>query len=188
MIALPPNIKKAGIHIGGVFSSREPAVIRTVLGSCVAACLYDPVALAGGMNHFMLPGGEDADLPTRFGVHAMEVLINQLMELGADRRRLKAKIFGGADVLKMRGNFIRVAEKNREFIKQFLSVEGIPIVAQRLGGTDPLQVYFFTHDAKVLIKPLRRDQVERVIDQESSYSATIKQKETTKQVGEITLF
>src|SRR5262245_41200315 len=146
MRGIPADLKKANIHIGGVCASHSPMVVRTVLGSCIAACLFDNVSLIGGMNHFMLPSGaEDTGLPTRFGVHAMEMLINQLMQLGADRRRLQAKVFGGADVLLLKGNLLKVAEKNRRFIREFLEVESIPLVAHRVGGVNPLEVYFFTH-------------------------------------------
>ena len=72
-------IKELSIHIGGIFASREPAVVRTVLGSCVSACLFDPLTSVGGMNHFMLPEGDtEADTPTRYGVNAMEVLKTRL--------------------------------------------------------------------------------------------------------------
>ncbi|MGE0679656.1 MAG: chemotaxis protein CheD [Candidatus Binatia bacterium] len=186
---LPPDIKKANIHIGGVFVSSEPAVVRTVLGSCIAACLFDPLSLVGGMNHFMLPSGlEDGELPTRYGVQAMEVLINNIMQLGGERRRLQAKVFGGADVLKMQGNYLRVAEKNRHFIQEFLETEGIRMVAHRVGGVDPLQVYFFTHTAKVLVRPLRRENVDQLIDQEGSYRAKISREATKPQSGDVTLF
>ena len=95
-----PVLKTATIIVGGVFASREPAVVTTLLGSCIAACLFDPVAGVGGMNHFLLPGtvGQTEGC-TRYGVHAMELLINDIMKLGGDRRRLKAKVFGGAQVM-----------------------------------------------------------------------------------------
>src|SRR5687767_7179011 len=88
------------IHIGGVHASREPILLDTVLGSCISACVYDPVAGIGGMNHFMLPEGADADNPTsaRYGVNAMELLISEIMKLGGTRKRFQAKIFGGGHV------------------------------------------------------------------------------------------
>ncbi|MGH7767165.1 MAG: chemotaxis protein CheD, partial [Candidatus Binatia bacterium] len=94
------GVKEVSIHIGGVFASRDPTVVRTVLGSCVSACLFDPLTNVGGMNHFMLPDGEpDGDQPTRYGINAMEVLINEIMKLGGERRRLRAKVFGAGHVL-----------------------------------------------------------------------------------------
>ncbi len=148
-------VTEASIHIGGVFASRRPAVVRTVLGSCVSACLFDPLINVGGMNHFMLPAGEqDTDLPTRYGINAMEMLINEIMKLGGERRRLRAKVFGGGHVLNIQSVGMAVPERNARFVKEFLATEKIPILSQRLGGTNPLQVHFFTHLGKALIRIL----------------------------------
>ena len=192
MRALPAGIKKASIHIGGVFSSAKPAVVRTVLGSCVAACLFDPELELGGMNHFMLPSGaEDSGRPTRFGVHAMEVLINDLLHLGAERVRLQAKIFGGAHVLRMQSATIQVPERNIDFIRDFLEAEQIPVVGERLGGSHPLQIYFFTQTAKVWLKALRRrDDVDvaSLAEAEGRYRARITQQQARKKKDNVTLF
>ncbi|MDH5512633.1 MAG: hypothetical protein OEY27_05390, partial [Gammaproteobacteria bacterium] len=101
---LNANLTRMTIHIGGLHASHQPLLLDTVLGSCIAACLYDPVLGMGGMNHFMLPEGSDPGDPTstRYGVNAMELLISDLMKLGADRRRFQAKIFGGGHVLNIR--------------------------------------------------------------------------------------
>ena len=91
--------KQISIHIGGYHASREPSVIHTVLGSCVAVCLFDPVNRVGGMNHILLPGKADMrhfDVSARYGINAMELLINKMMQLGGSRNRFLAKVFGGA--------------------------------------------------------------------------------------------
>src|SRR6201999_4099775 len=86
---------------GGFHAADEPTVIRTVLGSCVAACVFDAEAGVGGMNHFMLPDGCDEDwVPTRFGTYAMQALVANVIALGGRRERLVAKVFGGAHVLR----------------------------------------------------------------------------------------
>ncbi|MDX1125885.1 chemoreceptor glutamine deamidase CheD [Sinorhizobium medicae] len=110
-------------------------VLSTILGSCVAACLRDPVTGVGGMNHFLLPGstsspssGADA---TRYGVHLMELLINGLLKQGARRDRLEAKIFGGARTI---ARFSNVGEQNAAFARRFLMDEGIRIVGESTGG------------------------------------------------------
>ena len=115
--------------------SDPDAVLSTILGSCVAACLRDPVAGVGGMNHFLLPGtgntpmtGGDA---TRYGVHLMELLINGLLKQGARRDRLEAKIFGGARTI---ARFSNVGEQNAAFARQFLLDEGIRVVGESTGG------------------------------------------------------
>ena len=143
---------------GQYHASKGPGTITTVLGSCVSTCLWDPVERIGGMNHFMLPGDGAAPSATwtasaRFGVYAMEVLINEMAHLGADRRRLVAKVFGGARVL---AGFdkLDVGAKNAEFVLEFLKVEAIPIAAQDLLDVHPRKVYFFPATGKVQVKRL----------------------------------
>jgi chemotaxis protein CheD len=110
-------------------------VLSTILGSCVAACMRDPIAGVGGMNHFLLPGSADAISSggdaTRYGVHLMELLINGLLKKGARRDRLEAKIFGGAKTI---ARFSNVGEQNALFARQFLMDEGIQVVGESTGG------------------------------------------------------
>lgn len=123
-------------------ATRDPIeTLSTVLGSCVAACLWDPVALIGGMNHFLLPNaGAGADVvSSRYGINAMEMLINNLLKLGADRRRLQAKLFGGAS---MSSNLADIGGLNARFAKSFLATEDIPCVAASLGGNSARRVTF----------------------------------------------
>src|SRR5208337_4972741 len=118
------------IHIGGFHASREPTIIETLLGSCVAACLYDPVARVGGMNHILLPGKADLDHfdnVARYAVNAMELLINRVMNLGGERYRLVAKVFGGALVLPAVSPENGVGIRNSEFVREFLKMEAIPV-------------------------------------------------------------
>ncbi len=188
MKSLPSEVKRTIIYIGGVFASRQPAAVSTVLGSCVSACLFDPAAKVGGMNHFMLPDGDEGDLPTRYGVHAMEVLINQVMKLGGDKRRFQAKVFGGGHVLKIHSSSLTVPEKNKRFIKEFLATENIPIVGQRLGGTNPLQVYFLTHTGQAFAKPLGAEIVDKVASEESRYVEVERSKQKASPTDNVTLF
>ncbi|MDQ8153735.1 MAG: CheR family methyltransferase [Gemmatimonadota bacterium] len=133
------------IVIGGICASAAPRTVRTVLGSCIAACLWDPATGIGGMNHFMLPeGSADPESASRFGIHAMELLINELMHLGADRRRIVAKVFGGASVLQLARQKENVAERNVAFIREFLKTESIAVRHERVGGTAALDVEFDT--------------------------------------------
>jgi len=150
------------LAIGGGDASAEPVVLTTLLGSCVAACLHDPVAGVGGMNHFMLPGEDrGGPLPSRFGVHAMELLINRIMQLGGDRRRLQAKVFGGGNVLSAFRGARSVADANVAFVRRFLETEGIPVVAERLGGTRPVEVRFHTATGRAQVRPLDPDRARR---------------------------
>lgn len=121
-------------------SSDPDTVMLTILGSCVATCLWDPVAEVGGMNHFLLASEPDkCAIGYRQGLHAMELLINGLLKLGAQRNRLKSKVFGGA---MMQNKFGRIGKANAEFALHFLDNEGIEIVAQSLGGTMARRIRF----------------------------------------------
>ena len=151
------GVPQFGIHIGGVYASRESSVVRTVLGSCIAVCLRDPHSEVGGMNHFMLPDGgtnSTSDDNTRYGIHAMELLINQCMKFGADRRNLEAKVFGGGHVLKVRVTDDNVPQRNIRFALEFLKTENIPIVSKDLGGYEARIVYFYTQSGRVRLKRL----------------------------------
>jgi chemotaxis protein CheD len=156
---------------GEFYATAEDEVIVTVLGSCVAACLLDPIAMVGGMNHFMLPvkqGERDPDVfyAARYGAAAMEYLINNLLHLGAQRDRIVAKVFGGGKV--MRG-LSDVGGQNIDFVRGFLREEGIPLWSEDLGGTYPRKVYFFPHTGQVLVKRIERTHNDTVLERERAY-------------------
>ena len=138
-----------------------PVALVTLLGSCVAACLYDPALQLGGMNHFMLPGGDINDATSaRYGVNAMELLINDLLKRGARRQRLQAKVFGGGNVL---SGFHSdpIGTRNANFVQAYLAAEGIPVVASDLGDNQARKVCFFVQSGRSLVKrlPATRDDV-----------------------------
>lgn len=129
----------------------EPDVmITTLLGSCIAACLFDPVAHVGGMNHFLL--GEPnpahhlhrADL-VRYGVHAMELLINGMMARGAQRPRLRAHLYGGGNIITGLGT---IGSGNAAFARRFMQEEGIPLGHVDLGGSHARKVEFLAYEGK----------------------------------------
>ncbi len=143
------------IHIGGVVAGREGDVIRTVLGSCIAVCLRDTVSGIGGMNHFMLPGGSaEPGTSARYGVQAMELLINKCMALGADRNRLEAKVFGGGHVLRIKEHTENVPSRNIRFVLDFLRTEKIPITGKDVGGYSARELYFFIGSGRTLLRRL----------------------------------
>jgi chemotaxis receptor (MCP) glutamine deamidase CheD len=145
------------IYVGGVFASRDGTVVRTLLGSCISACLWDPQCGVGGMNHFMLPapsnGGAPEDL-SRFGVHAMELLIGEIQKLGGERRRVQGKLFGGGHVLQVPVSVGCVPAQNILFIQRFMAAEGIPVAAEDLGGSQARQVVFHTDTGRAFVKRL----------------------------------
>ena len=163
--------------------------LATLLGSCVAVCLFDPQLGIGGMNHFMLPGNtEEGSNPlsssARYGVYAIEILINHLLKLGAQRRYFEAKVFGGASVLRGFGSN-NVGKRNAEFVLDYLHTEGIPVVAQDLMDTYPRKVYFFPKTGRVMLKKLKSLHNTTLLDREMEYSLRIKR---TPVAGEIDLF
>jgi len=167
----PQSVAEKTIIAGEVFASSEPACVSTLLGSCVAACLYDAKAGVGGMNHFMLPDGGDNGVDSaRFGINAMELLINDIMRRGGDRRRLQAKVFGGARVIEFKGKSLNIGERNAEFVREFLSTESIPIVKEYLGGTSGLKVRFLTHTGQAFVKAFDGNALTEIVRREERQS------------------
>jgi len=155
-------MKRVSIHIGEMYASREPVVVETVLGSCVAACLYDPVNRVGGMNHFLLPRPCQRDPSlARYGEHSMPLLMQRILELGGEKKYLQAKVFGAASVLQMRETRLSVPRANEQFVRQFLRAQRIPVLAERLGGQDALKVRMFTGTGKALVRAISRSRLHR---------------------------
>lgn len=128
-------------------SANPDEVLSTILGSCVAVCMWDPVARVGGMNHFLLPGDAGPGLDRiKFGTHAMELLINALLKKGALRSRFAAKLFGGANMI---SQFRDIGASNIAFARQFLRAENIPCVAESLGGTSARRIKFWPTSGQV---------------------------------------
>jgi chemotaxis protein CheD len=174
---------------GQCYAAKRDVVIVTVLGSCVSACLWDPAVRVGGMNHFMLPGAvrgpsDVASLSARLGVYAMELLINQMVKLGAVRARLVAKVFGGGKVLQGLET-LNVGDQNGSFVRDFLREEGIPVVAEDLYDVWPRKVYFFPDTGKVLVRKLRELRNDTVNRREQDYLSKMRQ---AAGVGEFELF
>jgi chemotaxis protein CheD len=134
------------IHVvqGEQFVTDDPdMVLTTLLGSCVAACMRDPVVGVGGMNHFLLPGGQPRDVDAkaeRHGVHAMELLVNALLNHGARRERLEAKLFGGARLI---DGLSDVGRQNAQFAEGFLAAEGIRHVGGSLLGEHGRKIQYW---------------------------------------------
>lgn len=121
--------------------SDPSVVLTTILGSCVATCMWDPVAAVGGMNHFLLPGDASSGAESlKYGVNSMELLVNGLLQRGALRNRLQAKLFGGARVVP---GLSDVGAQNAAFAIDFLRLEGIACAGQSLGGDQARRVRFW---------------------------------------------
>ncbi|HEX9718259.1 MAG TPA: chemoreceptor glutamine deamidase CheD [Ramlibacter sp.] len=183
------QIASVKIQPGQYYAAGGEGSICTVVGSCVSTCLWDPVRRIGGMNHFMLPGEPSGTaspwgLSARFGVYAMEVLINEMLHLGAERGRLVAKVFGGAQVLQG-FDTLDVGRMNSTFVLNFLQEEGIQLLAQDLLGTCPRKLHFFPASGKVRLKKLHLQQYDVVQQQEREYLVRLGE---TAGGGEIEIF
>jgi chemotaxis protein CheD len=164
----PPRANRISLYIGEVAASHAPIVLDTLLGSCVAVCVYDPVLRAGGMNHILLPACRAGDRSPRCGIYAMELLINEVMKLGGDRKRFVAKAFGGAKVLQG-VNMLPIGDKNSNFVREFLATERIPLVAERLGGSHAVHLYFRTDTGKATVHTLDGSSLPKILSAERSY-------------------
>ena len=174
---------------GEYYVTDKDMLLVTVLGSCVAACIRDCQSGIGGMNHFMLPeGGGDAGSPlnatARYGTYAMEILINQLLKLGARRSNLEAKVFGGGNVLDGL-TVANVGQRNADFVLKFLQLEKIRVVAQDLVDVFPRKVYFFPKNNKVMVKKLRNVRNTTVSQREKDYKLRLHKVDSG---GEVELF
>lgn len=131
-------------------SDQGDCVITTILGSCVSTCLWDSDRGIGGMNHVLVARSVSGPVHSdAAGVNAMELLINAMVHLGAERRTLRAKVFGGA---KMISGLSDIGQENGRFMLEFLGREGIPCLGQSLGGTVARQVRFYPAQGRALVK------------------------------------
>ena len=182
------------IFAGDYFASNNPLIVfSTLLGSCISVCLQDPISKVSGMNHFMLPSAlkEGSILlndDARYGIQSMELLINSMMKLGARRKHMQAKIFGGGKVL---GNSVTaVSESNTLFAINYLKMEEIPILSQDVGGNTGRKLFFFADTFDVYVKKIRHDKsLQDAVLREKQFKDWIQQeKRKEEQNSNLTLF
>lgn len=181
------QIHAAKIGPGEYYVTQRDMMVVTVLGSCVSACLHDPVTRIGGMNHFMLPKhGGDPESPlsssARYGAFAMEVLINHLLGMGARRDKLVAKVFGAGRVL---SGITDIGARNAQFALDYMKREKIPVLAEDLGDIYPRKVYFYAQTGRVLVKILRTLNNDTILTREKDYAQHL---DSTSVAGEVDLF
>ncbi|MBR9824528.1 MAG: chemotaxis protein CheD [Alphaproteobacteria bacterium] len=164
------KVLPGGQHVTPAGDKSE--LISTVLGSCVAACIRDPELGLGGMNHFMLPHDEEglwsgASLALRYGNHAMDALINDLLKRGADKSRLVCKFFGGGNVMQ---GMACIGDKNSAFAREYAKAEGLNVEVFDLGGDRGRRIIFDPVQGKVWRRFLSRHDVDAVLERERSLS------------------
>ena len=172
------EIYAAKILPGEYYVTTNKELIVTVLGSCVSACIRDPAMAIGGMNHFMLPASADMSassfnsLATRYGNFAMEKLINDILKNGGRREALEIKLFGGGKVI-AHMNHADVGNRNIQFAREYVAMEGFNVAAEDLGDIFPRKVVYDPISGKVQIKKLRKLHNETVAQREQGYLETI---------------
>jgi chemotaxis protein CheD len=167
------QVKTVKLNPGDYYVSRNKAeTIVTVLGSCVAACIRDPLAMVGGMNHFMLPGSDDgawglASASLRYGNFAMERLINDILCRGGHRSRLEIKVFGGARIFGA-----AIGPQNADFVEAYLKGEGLSITAASLRGNHAGRIHYSPLSGRVRMLELPRIEG-GLAEAELGYSASL---------------
>lgn len=143
------------LHPGEFAVAAEPVSMTTILGSCVGVCLYDPAARVGGLNHFLLPRSPAGTRSARFGDAAVQCLLRGVTRLGAEVRRLRAKVIGGACVLDAyRGAPAHVGRQNVRVALEMLAEAGIPVLTMDVEGDRARRVLFHSHTGDVVVRVL----------------------------------
>ena len=181
----------AAILPGEFFVSAEPMIVYTVLGSCVSACIRDPLAGVGGMNHFMLPQPKNASTDswgesTRYGSYAMESLINDILKRGGVKSRLEVKLFGAGRIYD--GN-IDVGARNAEWVLEYIKTEGLTACKTDLGDILPRKIYYFTESGRVLMKKIEKVKNDTIATRERDYASKLQvEKHVVAAEEDVTLF
>ncbi|WP_029407087.1 chemoreceptor glutamine deamidase CheD [Thiomicrorhabdus sp. Milos-T2] len=173
---------------GEFYVTQDNERIETVLGSCISACVRDPIAGIGGMNHFMLPvdknkkGASDVSDANRYGNYAMENLVNALLSHGAKRERLEFKIFGGGRIM---NSLTNVGWYNIGFTFDYIYTEGFKIVSQDIGDIYPRKVLYYPLTGRVRVRRLNAMHNQSLADEENRYINKIESKPVE---GDVELF
>ena len=162
----------------------DDEMLVTVLGSCVAACIRDPFAGVGGMNHFMLPEAgystnsswDVVSSGMRYGNEAMERLINDILVRGGRRERLEIKVFGGGNVMNASSN---IGHRNADFVEDYLAAEGLPIAAAHLRGNLARRVHYFPATGKAMVLELRPNEELAELQVEALYKSKLEAEPVT---------
>jgi len=179
---------------GEYYVTKDDELITTVLGSCISACIRDPIAGIGGMNHFMLPETTESRLQqgaeavvgnaTRYGNYAMEHLINTILSEGGKRKNLEVKLFGGGKIIPTMSD---VGLKNIEFVLEYVDAEALKLLGQDLGDIYPRKVNFYPKTGRVRMKKIQDLHNDTLVMRETNYRKSIKDVPVESEV-EIELF
>jgi chemotaxis protein CheD len=152
-VDISPTLPTYYLHPGGIFAPAQPHQVTTVLGSCIAVCLWDPLLRIGAINHYLLPLWNGEGLPTpRYGNIAIPLLIDRLKEHGVLQSRLVAKIFGGATMWQGNDNAYAVGERNASLARRLLDELRIPVQGADVGGDFGRKIIFDTGSGVVMLR------------------------------------
>lgn len=185
------KIQAAKILPGECYVTRQDEMLATILGSCIAACIFDAKNNIGGMNHFMLPINSNDESwknsvvngALRYGNWSMEYLLNAVLKHGGEKKYLQAKIFGGGEVIQ---SITRIGERNIEFVKEYLLTERIEVIGSDMGGEFSRKLLFFPRTGKALVRKLKSMKNATVLEREQRYLNEINQ--ASVQDGDVELF
>jgi chemotaxis protein CheD len=169
------NATMVWVSQGDFYISQNPReVITTVLGSCIAVCVRDPDLKLGGMNHFLLPKGDEsrgrnANDDLRYGSYSIERLINSIMAHGGRRDRLEIKIFGGATIS---SDYARIGSMNADFVETYLAREGMPVAGSDVRGNLPRRVIYYPTTGKAMVGSSRDPGTSSIFDIEKKMVET----------------
>lgn len=171
-------VQQIYLKIGEYYITQHPTIITTVLGSCVGVCLFEKQERIGGLNHILLPGRPDLNScndSARYGVNAMELLINGIMKLGGKKENIIAKAFGGASVTSSLPSENGPGQKNIEFVTKFLKDEDIRLVSHDLGGYHIRKILLYSDTGDVFLKRLKSSLLSRISNLEKQRLEKIEQ-------------
>jgi len=182
------------LHPGEHLVTAENVIIATVLGSCVGVAMWDREREVGGLNHFMLPGSINTKAyylsdSGKYGMYAMELLINDFLKGGSRRRNLVAKVFGGGSVIRGTDGLPAnraIPDSNIDFAFAYLETEGIPVERSNVGGNHGRKIIYFPREFRVLVKPISGGLITSVVKEETEHLEKISHANPGH--GEITLF
>lgn len=169
------NCYAVKVKPGEFYVSDQEMVITTVLGSCVSACITDSEMNIGGINHFMLPTGdqnEDLSRSSRYGLFAMEQLINELMKHGCLKSNMQVKLTGGGNMM---GGLSNIGQQNIDFILNYIKEEDLTLLASDLGGDQARRVAYFPTAGRMLVNKLDHRDDQRLIEEERTYRVDVDQ-------------
>lgn len=183
----------AKILPGEYYVTCQDEILMTVVGSCVSACIRDSVCGIGGMNHFLLPVHISSvnekweqtrvSAACRYGNFAMENMINEILKHGGRKQHLEVKLFGGGRIV---ANMSNIGQQNIDFVKNYIRMEGLTLLAEDLGDIYPRKIVFFPNNGRVRVKKLRAmEQASLEMERENKYRQTLENRPVE---GDIDLF